>query len=527
MAARLVPATDLTIQRISSDGSGTPDLFTPTPIERQPPPGITLYVKIDLKIDGRAKQTAIFIPDGFSKGPDVDLVLFLHGLQQNDDVSISKYLQEDYGRLREGLNASGRNVILVAPTLGRQSQAGALTQTGGLDAFLTQSLSAIRTRGGTGWPDTLSLRNLIIACHSGGGVPEREIVDAGDRALTSLSECWGFESLYHDDDLRFWPAWARGHRDSRLLLFFRPHNSPDNAMMVHRCETLGALGLPNLIAMKSNAPDHMHVPVTHWQACLRSAPVLENRPSTPPVLEAESIPEAPRRIAMSKKPKAAPRTRSAAKPRAGAAASRKVPSKAGARSAASSRAPAIIFAAAASPRPEDVIPIPPTNTFNVGLSSASESTMLRLLGVPGEKTRDCSPAGDALRRRLSSRVNVGPFTVTGLKVAVDALKQVFEEAEEMIPNVVAAVKNDGMLCVRLKRNSKTSFSNHSWGTAIDLFFGARAVDQGVTKAARGCLQLAPFFNKHGWYWGAGFSGKSVDSMHFELAEETIKAALGA
>jgi hypothetical protein len=34
--------------------------------------------------------------------------------------------------------------------------------------------------------------------------------------------------------------------------------------------------------------------------------------------------------------------------------------------------------------------------------------------------------------------------------------------------------------------------------------------------------LFPFFNAHGWYWGAEFSGDSVDSMHFELAEETIR-----
>jgi len=37
------------------------------------------------------------------------------------------------------------------------------------------------------------------------------------------------------------------------------------------------------------------------------------------------------------------------------------------------------------------------------------------------------------------------------------------------------------------------------------------------------LQLAPFLNKHGWYWGAGFSGKSIDGMHYELSEETIRA----
>jgi hypothetical protein len=148
--------------------------------------------------------------------------------------------------------------------------------------------------------------------------------------------------------------------------------------------------------------------------------------------------------------------------------------------------------------------------------------MLKLFGVPGQKTKDCSPATGTFKQRVVTRVDVGPFKVSGLDVAVDSLKAVFAEAEEQIPNVVAAVKSDGMLCVRHKRGNANSFSNHSWGTAIDLFFGSAAVPQGTRKTHRGCLQLAPFFNKHGWYWGAGFSGKSVDSMHFELAEETIR-----
>ena len=79
-----------------------------------------------------------------------------------------------------------------------------------------------------------------------------------------------------------------------------------------------------------------------------------------------------------------------------------------------------------------------------------------------------------------------------------------------------------MLCVRHKRNNPNSFSNHSWGTAIDLFFGSAVVPQGVRKTERGCLLLAPFLNHHGWFWGAGFSGSSVDSMHFELSKETIR-----
>jgi hypothetical protein len=39
---------------------------------------------------------------------------------------------------------------------------------------------------------------------------------------------------------------------------------------------------------------------------------------------------------------------------------------------------------------------------------------------------------------------------------------------------------------------------------------------------RGVLLLVPYFNRHGWYWGGGFSGDSVDSMHFELSDETIR-----
>jgi len=149
--------------------------------------------------------------------------------------------------------------------------------------------------------------------------------------------------------------------------------------------------------------------------------------------------------------------------------------------------------------------------------------MLALLGVPGRKTKDCS---DATGDFASHGINVGPLRVSGLDVAVDALKAVFDDAKRTIPDVVAAVKTAGMLCVRHKRTNPDSFSNHSWGAAIDLFFGSRVVAQGAPETHRGMIQLAPFFNRHGWFWGAGFSGSAVDSMHFELAEETIRAAVG-
>jgi len=172
----------------------------------------------------------------------------------------------------------------------------------------------------------------------------------------------------------------------------------------------------------------------------------------------------------------------------------------------------------------DVVSIPPGNTFNVGLHSAPEETMLSLLGVPGNKTRNCSSPTGRFARRIKFNVDVGPFRVSGLDIAVAALKAVFDEARATMPEVVAAAKTEGMLCVRHRRNNANSFSNHSWGAAIDLFFGRDVVPQGKPKTHRGVLMLAPIFNRHGWYWGAGFSGNSVDSLHFELAEETIRSS---
>jgi hypothetical protein len=37
------------------------------------------------------------------------------------------------------------------------------------------------------------------------------------------------------------------------------------------------LALSNLIATKSKAADHMHVPIKHWKDCLQSAAFLGQR----------------------------------------------------------------------------------------------------------------------------------------------------------------------------------------------------------------------------------------------------------
>ena len=169
----------------------------------------------------------------------------------------------------------------------------------------------------------------------------------------------------------------------------------------------------------------------------------------------------------------------------------------------------------------DLVPIPPKDQMNPNLSAARELTMLKVLGKPGKLTQDCSAATAAFKKRCLFDVDVGPFTVSGLAFAVESLKQVFAEVAAAHPQVILEVRTEGMLCIRARRHNPARFSNHSWGAAIDLKFGKHVVPQGTHRAQRGFLDLFPIFNKHGWYWGAEFSGDSVDSMHFELAEETI------
>lgn len=170
----------------------------------------------------------------------------------------------------------------------------------------------------------------------------------------------------------------------------------------------------------------------------------------------------------------------------------------------------------------DLIPIPPKENRNTGLSSAREDTILKKFGKPGALTKKCSSVTGKIKKRMVSGVQVAPnIKVSGLDFAVESLRQIFAEAENTMPDVFKEIKTAGMLCVRARKPNPAKFSNHSFGTAIDLFFGTAVVPQGKPMAHRGLVTIFPIFNKHGWYWGAEFSGDSVDSMHFELAQETI------
>lgn len=77
---------------------------------------------------------------------------------------------------------------------------------------------------------------------------------------------------------------------------------------------------------------------------------------------------------------------------------------------------------------------------------------------------------------------------------------------------------NGMWSPRFIRGSRTTLSNHAFGTAFDINYPWNML--GRNPAPRGekgsVFDLVPLANEHGWYWGGFYSGR-LDGMHFEHA----------
>ena len=164
--------------------------------------------------------------------------------------------------------------------------------------------------------------------------------------------------------------------------------------------------------------------------------------------------------------------------------------------------------------------------INGGLSSASEPTMISILGSPkmpltiADQPDRASPKVKALKltEKLSEHV-----AVTGIRPAVKSLETVLSEVLQAHPDLAEVLGTEGMLNVRLRKptsgKKSKKISNHSWGTAIDFkIIGNSAPGNTKSKVPRFIAVMVPIFNKHGWYSGIAFH----DTMHFEVAEETVR-----
>jgi hypothetical protein len=282
------------------------------------PPLLSLYLPVPLGVPGVEQQsTGVFIPANYRAVKTIDLVVFLRGYdikRPKTATSVSEYWNSPQHpilksfQFREEINKSGKNVILAVPTLGPFAESGKLKEDGGIQEFLDRLLDGLwRSGPHSGLRERPTVRNLILAAHSGGGVPLRRLAQVlGDDDIYKhkLTECWGFDSIYgvKVKDAEFWSDWAERHPGTKVSMFYiftekdvgkdpklpvSDRNPPDHrepsgttlpAMELERLAKARKLG--NVVVVresKATTLNHNEVPRAHLAELLKAAPYLDDR----------------------------------------------------------------------------------------------------------------------------------------------------------------------------------------------------------------------------------------------------------
>ena len=180
-----------------------------------------------------------------------------------------------------------------------------------------------------------------------------------------------------------------------------------------------------------------------------------------------------------------------------------------------------------------LVDIPPRSELNPGLSRLRPSTALQLLGSPGTPGAGgrCGTVSPRLASMMATRrVANLQLRMRLLEPLLESLETIFEEVRQADAELFEKARTNGSTCVR-RIGGSTSFSLHSFGLAVDLGFGRpqgnfiEADPRGDGMTEVGLLKLAPFFNRHGWFWGGAFSGSGEDAMHFEASEQLLRRVL--
>jgi arylsulfatase A-like enzyme len=277
------------------------------------PQMMSLYLPIPLGVPRVEEQsTGVFMPVNYRAGKSVDFVVFLRGYdvkRPQSASSVAEYWNSPQHPVlksflfREEVNKSGKNVVFVVPALGPSSECGKLAAPGGPQEFLGRILDGLWRNGPhAGQAERPRIRHLILAAHSGGGVPLRQMATIlGDdpEYMDKLTACWGFDSIYgvKDKDADFWADWAQAHPGTRVTMFYiftqkdvgkdpkRPV-SPDNpadhrepsgttapALELERLAKERKLG--NVQVVREPEAKHVDVPRAHLAELLRAAAYLD------------------------------------------------------------------------------------------------------------------------------------------------------------------------------------------------------------------------------------------------------------
>lgn len=197
--------------------------------DREPSPfNITFYLKMQ---HGKFTQqnTGVFIPDGFTAQPTVNVILYLHGnaVRVTDGAtSIKQFWGGKAGPvfpLRERLNDSKKKYILVAPSVGAFDELLSNIPPN-IEFFLNQVMAALYIWGPlaglSDWgPNDAppQFGDVILAGHSGAG---RGMMKIANQISGKVKEVWGFDTLHANGVDNDWANFAAGHSKNTLVYLY-------------------------------------------------------------------------------------------------------------------------------------------------------------------------------------------------------------------------------------------------------------------------------------------------------------------
>lgn len=182
------------------------------------------------------------------------------------------------------------------------------------------------------------------------------------------------------------------------------------------------------------------------------------------------------------------------------------------------------------------VPKPHADQVNTGASACKASTLRKWLGEPRVKkdydSNGKPPTNPKLVKNLRV-AHIGKFRVNCLKPLADKLESAYKLilAKSINPSLSAEERQDwrdlsenlgtaGALNCRWVRGSKTTLSNHSWGSAIDFTYAGMLDNRGDNLIFAWELMLYQVLKSHGIFWGVEFP--TEDGMHFELSNEEVE-----
>ncbi|WP_119079209.1 M15 family metallopeptidase [Chitinophaga alhagiae] len=183
--------------------------------------GTTAYLDVSA-VRGHKRKTGAFVPDTFKPSSAVNILVYLHGLYKRGDEAngIAAYWKQ-YANIPELFYSSGKNAILLAPTLGSNPQSSLVmfNRAGFFDKFIEACLTALKAKNLL--PQEAEPGSIIIAGHSAGGKPMSGILHAKNKLLANIGECWGFDCLYG----YYFDGWLQQDRQKHLLYHYWAHNA--------------------------------------------------------------------------------------------------------------------------------------------------------------------------------------------------------------------------------------------------------------------------------------------------------------